>query len=89
MLVWYLVLAYQLALYMLTGWSTSTTRVEPGVTKVPLAGELISIRCAKHAVVKAASKAPTVNFMASDWRKLEFGISSLYKNIVLRASNDA
>lgn len=56
----------ELELYILTPWSTSTTRLEPGVTEVPLAGEPISILCAKHAVVKAASKAATVNFMASD-----------------------
>ena len=52
-----------LTLYKITGWSTSTTRVEPGVTEVPLAGEPISIVCEKHAVVKAASNATTVNFM--------------------------
>ena len=47
----------------LTGWSTSTTMLEPGVTAVPLAGEPMSILCAKQAVVRVASNAATVNFM--------------------------
>lgn len=53
----------QPGVYKLTGRSTCTTMLEPGATEVLLAGNPMSIPCARDVVVKAASNAATVNFM--------------------------
>jgi hypothetical protein len=56
--------------------------LEPGVTVVPLLGESMLASCATHAVVKAASKAASVNFMVVViGEKLEL-IGSLCKECV-------
>ena len=78
----------QPGVYKFTGRSTCTTRLEPGETEVPLAGEPMSTPCAKHVVVKAASNAATVNFMAvaiqfQVGESLEL-VSPLYKEVWIR-----
>ena len=73
----------------LTFWTTCTRRLEPGETVVPLAGKPMWTHCAKHVVVKAASKAAidNVKFMVVAIREISEFIDSLYFFIKMDKNN--